>query len=131
MNTATANTAARFAVVEFASVDHPGETLYWNFTAWRTSAPDAINLMGSEHALVELARLQAGLPHAAARLAIVDVIAERARAAIFGAAYRKVFEAAGYDDMTKAQRDAARPQLKIEAKAHGDAAVAMAAFAAA
>lgn len=117
-------TNARFAIVEFCSVDYPGEMIYWGFSAWRKSSSDLL-LLDADGATKELARLKASCPHAAARMAIVDVIELRRTNAIFGEAYRSVFAEAGYDDMPKEKRDAVRAGLKAEGTARAHAAVAM------
>lgn len=96
-------TAARYAIKEAAT--EFSHALYWNFRAWYAGEPD--RLLDADGASRELARLQAALPHAAARMSVVDVIAERARSARFGQIRRALLAAAGYDALPKGDAKAA------------------------
>jgi hypothetical protein len=109
MNTATAT--RRFGIKETNCTDHAGGTMFWNFTAWRADHPE--RLMDATEAQRELDRLKASLPHSADRLAVFDVIAQRAYLARFGELRRAVLEAIGYDALPKGEAKAAAGRAAV------------------
>lgn len=115
---------ARFAIQEVDCIDPEVKgTLYWNFTAWAYSAD---RLLTREHAEAELARLQLALPHAVHRMSIVDIVAMKARAAVYGPAFRASLVAARGD--TPREQFIRTPEILATARRMGDEALKLAGF---
>lgn len=84
----TAAETKRYAIEEAPTEGQVA--MYWTGPeiCWNSYLPRNSDLLADQEAHQELARLRNILPRVADRLSIVDVIARRARAAIYGSAFR-------------------------------------------
>ena len=84
-----------------------GQRWYWTgpVKCWHVDTPEEYELLSISYARKELERLKVSLPQIADRLMIIDVIAYKAKCAVYGKAFREFMVG---KDKTKENLAAAR-----------------------